>query len=300
MLDKIKVRLNDVLNNESGDAAGWTVTLFIVGLIVVNVGVAILETVEEFPPEYKTAFYWIEVVSLAVFTVEYGLRLWTCTADEEFHDPVKGRLLYLITPFALVDFVAIFPTYITLFAGAAAIDLLFLRSIRLLRVFRIFKLGRYNDAFKTIEKVLYAKKGELFVVAFIGMIVIIVSASLMYVVESHTSSAFDSIPDSMWWAVETLTTVGYGDVLPATFVGKILGSVIAITGIAFIALPAGILGAGFIEEFQRQRNEKQKTMPTTASINVAAEIREFVSLRDDGHITEDEFNGQKARLLKKS
>jgi len=94
--------------------------------------------------------------------------------------------------------------------------------------------------------------------------------------------------------------VGYGDVLPVTQLGKLLASVIAITGVAFIALPAGILGAGFIEEFQRQRNEKQKTMPTTASISVAAEIREFARLREEGHITEDEFKEQKAKLLKKS
>ena len=304
MLDKEKARLNDVLNNESGDALGWAVTIFIVVLIVISVAVAILDTLEELPAEVKTAFYLIEVVTLLIFTVEYGLRLWSCTADKEFHDPLKGRLLYLITPFALIDFVAIFPSYVTLFAGATAIDLLFLRSIRLLRVFRVFKLGRYNDAFTMVKKVLYTKKGELFVVAFTGIIVIIISASLMYLAESHTNSAFDSIPEAMWWSIETLTTVGYGDVLPITPLGKLLASVISVAGIAFIALPAGILGAGFLEEFQNKRNKKQKTMPTTASVSVsvsvAAEIREFVRLREDGHITEDEFKEQKAKLLKRS
>jgi len=300
MLDDAKARLNDVLNNESGDTAGWAVTVFIVSLIVLNVAVAILDTLEELPAEFKTIFYRIELVSLVIFTVEYGLRLWSCTADKEFHDPLKGRLLYLITPLALIDFVAIFPSYVTLFAGATAIDLLFLRSIRLLRVFRIFKLGRYNEAFTVVRKVLNTKKGELFVVAFTGMIVIIISASLMYLAESHVNSAFDSIPEAMWWSIETLTTVGYGDVFPITPLGKVLASVISVTGIAFIALPAGILGAGFLEEFQSRRNEKQKTMPITASVSVAAEIREFVRLREDGHITEDEFKGQKARLLKRS
>jgi voltage-gated potassium channel len=122
----------------------------------------------------------------------------------------------------------------------------------------------------------------------------------MYLAESHINRSFDSIPEAMWWSIETLTTVGYGDVLPITPLGKLLASVISVTGIAFIALPAGILGAGFLEEFQSRRNEKQKTMPTTASVSVAAEIREFVRLREDGHITEDEFIEQKARLLKKS
>jgi hypothetical protein len=90
MLDKEKARLNDVLNNESGDALGWAVTIFIVVLIVISVAVAILDTLEELPAEVKTAFYLIEVVTLLIFTVEYGLRLWSCTADKEFHDPLKG------------------------------------------------------------------------------------------------------------------------------------------------------------------------------------------------------------------
>ena len=201
MLDDAKARLNDVLNNESGDTAGWAVTVFIVSLIVLNVAVAILDTLEELPAEFKTIFYRIELVSLVIFTVEYGLRLWSCTADKEFHNPLKGRLLYIITPLALIDFVAIFPSYVTLFAGATAIDLLFLRSIRLLRVFRIFKLGRYNEAFTVVRKVLNTKKGELFVVAFTGMIVLIISASLMYLAESHINSKFDSIPEAMWLSI---------------------------------------------------------------------------------------------------
>ncbi len=301
MLDREKARLNDVLNNESGDAVGWAVTIFIVALIVLSVTVAILDTVEELPAEYKIAFYWIEVVTLLIFTVEYMLRLWSCTADEEFHHPLKGRLLYIITPFALIDFVAIFPSYITFFAGAAAIDLLFLRSIRLLRVFRVFKLGRYNDAFTTVKKVLYDKKGELFVVVFLGIITIIVSASVMYLAEPHANAPFNSIPDCMWWSIETLTSVGYGDAVPVTTVGKLFGSIIALTGIAFIALPAGILGAGFLEEFQHRRSENSQTKSNSPQIiSVADEIRKLVNLRDDGHITEEEFDEQKVQLLKRN
>ena len=131
-------------------------------------------------------------------------------------------------------------------------------------------------AFNTVKKVLNANKGELFVVVFIGMIVIIISASAMYLVEPRTNEAFNSIPDSMWWAVETLTSVGYGDALPVTQAGKILGSIIALTGISFVALPAGILGAGFLEEFQNRRNEKQKTTTNSESLGVATEIREYV------------------------
>lgn len=301
MLDDVKARLNDVLNNLSGDTAGWTVTIFIVALIVVNVAVAILDTVEELRVHFELLFYRIEAISLVIFTVEYGLRLWTCTADQKYHSPLKGRLLYVITPLALIDFVAIFPTYVALYAGVTAVDFLFLRSIRLLRVLRVFKIGRYNDAFDTVQRVLYARRAEFFVVFFVGIIVVILSASVMYLVEfHHPSGQFDSIPEAMWWAIITLTTVGYGDVVPTTPLGKFLGSIVALTGVAFIALPAGILGAGFIEEFQKLRDKKQgTTQNSTDSASVADEIRKFVSLRDDGHITDDEFNAQKARLLKR-
>ncbi len=155
MLDDAKARLYDILNNISGDRVGPTFTIFLITLICVNVIVAILDTVQELS-QFSELFYWIELISLIIFTVEYGLRAWSCTADERYRHPTVGRLLYLITPFALIDFIAIFPTYIALYAGVSAVDFLILRSVRLTRVFRVFKVGRYNDAFETVERVIYA------------------------------------------------------------------------------------------------------------------------------------------------
>jgi voltage-gated potassium channel len=286
------------LNNISGDPVGRTFTVFLIALICLNVTVAILDTVQELS-QFSELFYWIELISLIIFTVEYGLRVWSCTADERYHHPTIGRLLYLITPFALIDFIAIFPTYIALYAGVSAVDFLILRSVRLTRVFRVFKVGRYNDAFETVERVVYARRNELFLVYFLGGIVILMAASLMYLVEFRNPSGnFDSIPKTMYWAIITLTTVGYGDVVPVTALRKVIASVIALTGVAFIALPAGILGAGFIEEFEKMHD----SMPTSKkkpskSFSVADEIRKFVTLREEGHITDEEFNAQKALLL---
>lgn len=298
MLDNVKARLYDILNDISGDPVGQAVTAFIIALIVLNVTVAILDTVEELN-QFSSLFYRIELISLIIFTVEYGLRAWSCTADEKYSRPKIGRLLYLITPYALLDFVAIFPTYIALYAGVSAVDFLILRSVRLTRVFRIFKVGRYNDAFETVERVIYARRSELFLVYFLGGIVILMAASFMYLVEFRNPTGdFNSIPKTMWWAIITLTTVGYGDVVPATALGKVIASVVALTGVAFIALPAGILGAGFIEEFEKMRNPSQTSNKNSSpSVSVADEIRKFVSLRDDGHITDEEFNAQKAQLL---
>ena len=298
MLETAKARLNDILNDISGDPVGQAVTAFIIVLIIVNVTVAILDTVGELH-QFSSLFYWIELISLIIFTVEYGLRAWSCTADERYRRPKVGRLLYLITPFALIDFIAIFPTYIALYAGVSAVDFLILRSIRLTRVFRIFKVGRYNDAFETVERVIYARRNELFLVYFLAGIVILMAASVMYLVEFRNASGdFNSIPKTMWWAIITLTTVGYGDVVPATALGKVVASVVALTGVAFIALPAGILGAGFIEEFEKMRNPSQTSNKNLSpSVSVADEIRKFISLRDEGHITDEEFNAQKALLL---
>ena len=298
MLDTAKARIYDVLNDISGDPVGQAVTAFIIALIVLNVAVAILDTVEELS-QFSSLFYRIELVSLIIFTIEYGLRAWSCTADEKYSRPKIGRLLYLITPYALLDFVAIFPTYLALYAGVSAVDFLILRSVRLTRVFRIFKVGRYNDAFETVERVIYARRNELFLVYFLGGIVILMAASFMYLVEFRNPTGdFNSIPKTMWWAIITLTTVGYGDVVPATALGKVIASVVALTGVAFIALPAGILGAGFIEEFEKIRNPSQKSKKQPSlSFSVADEIRKFVSLHDEGHITDEEFNTQKALLL---
>ncbi len=269
-------------------------------MIVVNVTVAILDTVDELH-QFSTIFYWIELISLIIFTVEYGLRAWSCTADEKYSRPKVGRLLYLITPYALLDFVAIFPTYLALYAGVSAVDFLILRSVRLTRVFRIFKVGRYNDAFETVESVIYARRSELFLVYFLGGIVILMAASFMYLLEFHDPSGnFDSIPKTMYWAIITLTTVGYGDVVPTTVLGKVLASIIALTGVAFIALPAGILGAGFMEEFEKKRNPEYSTkLSQSAGISVADEIRKFAQLRDDALITDAEFAEQRTWLLQR-
>ncbi|MGZ4849376.1 MAG: ion transporter [Halobacteriota archaeon] len=301
MLDNLKARIYDILDfEETADSIEWVVTVFLIGLILLNVIVAILDTVQELS-QFKALFHRIEVISLAIFTVEYGLRAWSITVNPKYQAPLKGRLLYLLTPIALIDFVAIFPSYIALYTGITAIDFLFLRSIRLLRVLRVFKLGRYNDAFSTVQRVVITRRAEFFAVFFVGIIVVILSASVMYMVEfNNPSGQFDSIPETMWWAIVTLTTVGYGDMIPITPIGKMIGSIIALIGVAFVALPAGIMGAGFVEEFQKLREKKQQTtQKSSLSGSVADEIRKFAALRDDGLITSDQFEEQKVWLLKR-
>jgi len=295
-----KAKIHATLDNQSHNVVGWVIEVFFIVLIVANVLIVILETVQGINLQFSKLFQTIEIVSLGVFTVEYSLRLWCCTAEDQYSAPIKGRFLYIITPLALIDLAAILPTYLSLVLLPIGVDFLFLRALRLFRVFRVFKLGHYSDSLATIKRVVAAKSGELFIVAFTAVIVLIVASSAMYYVDvTAQGHTFTSIPEAMWWGVETLTTVGYGDIVPGTAAGKALGAVIAVMGVALFALPAGILGAGFLEEFNKRR---EKDQPVSQSLfkctSITDEIKKAAELRDNGIITELEFEDYKKQLLR--
>jgi len=150
----------------------------------------------------------------------------------------------------LIDLLAILPFYLPMIIP---LDLRFIRAIRLLRLFRIFKIGRYSKSLNVLKDVIRNKKEELVLIIFVVLIMLVIFSSLMYFVERDVQpEAFASIPHAMWWAIITLTTVGYGDVYPITVLGKILGAMIAFLGIGMFALPAGILGSGLIEAIQKR------------------------------------------------
>ena len=203
----------------SGDRASRIFDISILALIALNVLALILETVT---PIYKAApyfFIWFEIVSVAVFTVEYILRIWSCVAGAEYRSPITGRLRYAATPMLLVDLIAVLPFYLPW----VGVDLRFVRSIRMFRLFRVAKVARYSNAIKTIGRVIRAKRAELMVTLFVLMLVLILASSMMYFAEHDAQpDTFSSIPAAMWWAVATLTTVGYGDVYPVTAMGKIV------------------------------------------------------------------------------
>jgi len=256
MANDIRHRVFEVLHVASpGDRAARAVNFTIMGLIVLSVASVIFETVESLAAGYATFFRMIEICTVAVFTVEYILRLWSATLDERYSGAVSGRLKFAVTPMALVDLAAIAPFYLP---RVVHLDFRFLRAVRLFRLFRLFKLGRYSQSLQTFGRVMSRKKDEMLVTLFIMTLVIILASSLMYFVEyDPPNGTFSSIPAAMWWAVSTLTTVGYGDIYPLTPLGKFLGSVVAVMGIGLFALPTGILGAAFVEELQKQHAKKR-------------------------------------------
>jgi len=259
MNKKLKNRLFEILEVASaGDLPSRLFDIFIMTLISLNVIAVMLETVESLSSRYMLFFRIFEIFSVSIFTIEYLLRLWSCTTDNRFKGSIKGRIRFALTPLALVDLFAILPFYLPMLI---TFDLRFLRALRLFRLFRLFKMGRYSNAFKMVGNVLREKKEELFITVFSGLILLVVASSLMYFVENEAQpETFSSIPAALWWGVATLTTVGYGDIYPITPIGKLLGGIIALLGIGMFALPAGIITSGFAEEIQR-RKEKRRICP---------------------------------------
>jgi voltage-gated potassium channel len=224
---------------------------FMVFLILLNVTVVILETVAWIHLEFFWLFAIIDFISVIIFTIEYILRLWVCTLNPAYSHPIKGRLRFMVTPFAIIDLLAILPFYIPFIIH---VDLRFLRILRLFRILRILKLGRYSDAVTTFGSIISRKKEELLVALSLLFIALVLVSSVMFYAEHEAQpERYSSIPAAMWWALVTLATVGYGDVYPVTFLGKMMSGVAILIGVCIFALPTAIFAAGFIEEIEKDK-----------------------------------------------
>lgn len=251
MQESLKHRVYRMLN--PGDDDNRSVDSFIIILIAFNVLSVILETEPDIAATYHNYFWWFEFFSSIFFTIEYLLRIWIADLDPRYTHPIKGRIRYALTMMALVDLIAILPFYLTWIE----MDLRIARAIRLLRLVRILKMGRYAHAVRTLSNVFTRKKEELAMATFVTVMLLILCSSAMYFTE-HTAQpeAFRSIPATMWWAIVTITSVGYGDVSPITGLGKVVGAIVCMVGVLLVAIPTGILASGFAEEIREQRRGK--------------------------------------------
>jgi voltage-gated potassium channel len=237
--------------SQPSDRLAWIVRWVLALLIVLNVLAAILQTVEWIERDWGGPLYGFECFSVAVFTVEYILRIWSCTADQRYRGPVVGRIRFALTPLLLIDLFAIAPFYLMHFF---TLDLRMLRAVRLARMLRGLKIARYSESVHLLWRVMVAKREELLVTFVTVAVVLIVASSLMYYAERDAQpEVFCNIPAAMWWGVGSLTTAGAGDMIPVTTPGKVLNAVILLLGIGLFALPAGILASGFVEELHRKR-----------------------------------------------
>jgi voltage-gated potassium channel len=249
--DRVKRRVYEVLAiAEPGDRLSAVFDVFILLLIFANVATLMMETVPDLQKRHGAAFAAFETFSVAIFSLEYVLRLWSADQAPRFRGVKGARMRYALTPLAILDLLSILPYWLAM----TGLDLRVLRAVRLFRVLRVAKLVRYSSALQTFIRVIHAKREELVVT--IGLLVMLLfwASSLIYYAERDAQpEEFSSIPAAMWWAICTLTTVGYGDVFPVTALGKVVASVISVLGIGIFALPTGILGAEFVAEIQRKR-----------------------------------------------
>lgn len=241
-----------LLHPEIGDSK-WDklINTFIILLILLNVVAVMLETVPSIHTPYAHWFHRFDQFSVYVFSVEYILRVWSSVHDDEYKNSWRGRIKYMLSMGALIDLLAILPYYLHLAMG---LDLRVLRILRLMRFLRLFRLTKYMRTTRMVVNVFKSRARELWVSFVLGFFLILIAASLVYFAEHiDNPKQFSSIPKTMWWAVVTLTTVGYGDMIPITPLGQFFTGLILIVGVAILAIPAGIITAGFLEESKKTR-----------------------------------------------
>lgn len=245
-MSRLRRNIYDWLNpGERGGRISEIVNAIIIALILINVIAVSLETVDSLYTPYARLFFLIELFSVLVFTIEYALRFWSAPEKREF----VSRSQFLRSFGSVVDLMAIVPFYLWLFWS---IDLHALIALRLLR---LLKLVRYFKSLTILGDVLRAEFRALTAAMFVLMILVFIAATGIYFFENGVQpDLFGIIPQSMWWATVTLTTLGYGDVVPVTAAGRIFAALITILSIGTVALPAGMLASRFSEELRKRKN----------------------------------------------
>ncbi len=269
---KIQKRTNQLLSKGNvADKPSQYVDMILFILIVLNIAAVCLESVKHIGNEYKVAFNAFEFFSVVIFSIEYVLRVWSAPARNDLGDStnITKRMKYIFSFTGLIDFLAIIPSILPYFFGG-----LDLRWLRVLRLLRLLKISNYSSALEDFFSAIKADWRSFSAALYLMVIALFLSSALMYIAEHDSQpEKFSSIPETMWWGLITLTTVGYGDVSPVTPLGKIIGAFTAIMGVCTVALLTGIVASAFAN----QRAQKAAILE--------AEINQALS---DGVISDDE------------
>ncbi len=251
-----------------GDRLSRCVDISVIALVGINVAAVLAESVEPVYRAHRNAFDVLEALSVSVFSVEYFLRVWSAAEHPGPRAGWQKRLRWATSPMALADLAAILPFFLSSFTG---LDLRFLRVLRLLR---LFKLTRYSGSLMQLREVVRMQRSAYAASMFVLLVVLVIAASGIYLAEREAQPvAFGSIPTAMWWALVTLTTVGYGDVTPVTGWGKLFAAGVTLVGVGVVALPTAILSSGFLAVLERNRTLLRQDAAEAAS---------------DGYISEEE------------
>ena len=224
--------------------------VFMVVLIIANVFAVIIETEPWINSRFAHIITWFEMVSVGIFTIEYLLRIWVCVEHQPVarHGPFVGRLRFAMGPYLLIDLLAIAPVYLSWLMPAMD-----LRVLRIFRLLRLLKLARYSPALNALTRVFISERRALGAALIVMMGLLIVCSTLVYHLEREVQpDKFSSIPAAMWWGLATLTTVGYGDVVPVTGLGKLVGGAMMVFGLGMFAIPIGIVASAFSRDIHQR------------------------------------------------
>ncbi|XP_069382187.1 potassium voltage-gated channel subfamily KQT member 2-like isoform X17 [Paralichthys olivaceus] len=268
-------KLQNFLYNALERPRGWAfiyhayVFLLVFSCLILSV----FATIKEFKNSSESALYILEIVTIVVFGVEYIVRIWAAGCCCRYRG-WSGRLKFARKPFCVIDIMVLIASVSVLAAGSQGnvFATSAIRSLRFLQILRMLRMDRRGGTWKLLGSVVYAHSKELITAWYIGFLCLILASFLVYSVEKELNDEFETYADALWWGLITLTTIGYGDKVPKTWYGRLLAAMFSMIGVAFFALPAGILGSGFalkVQEQHRQKHFEKRRNPAASLVQAA-------------------------------
>lgn len=252
MEDLRKTLYHQLFEGAEPDGQLTLLNRILIVVIILAVTSAALSTEPQITGEWHHILLVSELVFGAIFLLEYAARIYAAAEQPGPGSDWQKRWRFIRSPLAIIDLIVVVSTLVPFLTADAAM----LRTVRLLRVVAVMKFGRFSRAIRELAGAIADRMDDLIIVAALGTVILLFSSTAMYMIEGHVQpDKFGSIPRSMWWAVITLTTVGYGDVTPVTSAGKVVGAIVAISGVVLVAMPTGIIAAAFSDAMQRRRDK---------------------------------------------
>ena len=290
----IRKRIWEILEKgNSNDKVSFYTDIFLITLIIFNIIAVLLETVDSIYSKFALEFLIFERFSTVVFLIEYILRIWVCVEEKIKNNKLMTRLKYASTWPAIIDLLAVLSGLLPMIFE---VDLRILRALRMLR---LLKFSRYFKVMNLLLGVLKEEKQSFLAAMFLLTIAMLIASTGIYIFEKDAQpDKFGSIPEAMWWAIATLTTIGYGDVTPVTAMGKFFGAIIAIIGIGVVALPSGILASGFTDQLKRRQAQYEDELSKALrdGIITSSERNKLTKIARDMNLSEEQIETMEKKL----